>query len=138
MRFVSSVLLSVILVGCGGGGGYSNTPPTSPPGNNPPPAPAPGPPVSAASIQLTATGDGYGTTVYAFNPTTVTLARNGTVTWLNATGTAHNITFNQASGVPANVPDFASGEASRTFGTAGSFDYRCTIHAGMNGTVIVQ
>jgi plastocyanin len=31
-----------------------------------------------------------------------------------------------------------NGDFRRTFTVAGTFNYRCTIHAGMDGTIIVQ
>jgi plastocyanin len=49
----------------------------------------------------------------------------------------HNVTFDAAAGAPANIADRTSGGDSRTFMTAGIFDYQCTIHPGMNGQVTV-
>jgi len=74
------------------------------------------------------------TTGDQFAPAQVTVARNGTVTWSFAK--LHNVTFNTANS-PANITDQSSGTASRTFPTAGTFAYHCTIHSGMNGTVEV-
>lgn len=73
-----------------------------------------------------------------FSPSSVTIAATEAVTWTNGSGTAHNVTFNQVTGAPANVPNFTTGSASRTFPTAGTFPYLCTIHPGMAGQVIVQ
>lgn len=73
----------------------------------------------------------------SFSPSSVTIGRTGTVTWTNATGTAHNVTF-AGSGAPANIPNYSSGSNARTFANVGSFSYQCTNHAGMNGTVTVQ
>ena len=69
-----------------------------------------------------------------FNPSTAFITRNGTVTWNFAT--THNVTF--ATGGPANITDQSSGSASRQFPNAGTFAYQCTIHPGMNGSVVVQ
>jgi plastocyanin len=74
----------------------------------------------------------------SFNPATVTITVAGMVTWTNNTGIDHNVTFAQATGAPTNVPNFSTGSASRSFPTAGTFAYQCTIHAGMNGSVVVQ
>jgi plastocyanin len=58
------------------------------------------------------------------------------VTWTFAE--THNVTFNAAAPTGGNIPDTPSGSVSRTFPAAGSFPYRCTLHAGMNATVNVQ
>lgn len=71
-----------------------------------------------------------------FNPGATTVAAGTTVTWSwNSGGVNHNVTFDD--GVTSS-PTQGSGSHSRTFGTAGSFGYRCTLHAGMNGAVTVQ
>jgi plastocyanin len=72
-----------------------------------------------------------------FSPAAVTIARNGTVTWTNATGTAHNVTF-AGTGAPANIANYSTGSNARTFATAGTFSYQCTNHSGMTGSVTVQ
>ena len=139
---LSYVVLAVLAIGCGGGGGDAG--PTSNNGNNPgggtgtPPGGGTGASGSAA-VAMRQTDDGYGSAVFSFSPTSVTLTRNGTVTWSNEGGTtAHNVTFAAATGVPANVANMTSGTATRTFATAGTFSYQCTNHAGMSGQVIVQ
>jgi plastocyanin len=72
-----------------------------------------------------------------FNPANVTIALNGTVVWTWAASNVlqHNITF--AAGGPSNIPDQASGTANRTFAAAGTFNYQCTNHVGMTGSVTV-
>jgi plastocyanin len=70
-----------------------------------------------------------------FTPATAFVSVGGIVTWTFAT--QHNVTF-EGSGAPANVPTTGSGSVSRTFPTAGTFQYQCTIHPGMSGSVVVQ
>jgi plastocyanin len=82
-----------------------------------------------------ATASVAATTGNQFSPSTVTITRNGVVTWTFAT--QHNVTFD-TQGAPASIPTRDSGTASVTFPSAGTFAYHCTIHAGMNGTVVVQ
>lgn len=74
------------------------------------------------------------TTSNSFNPGDVRIAVGGTVEWTFAT--LHNVTF--GSNPPSNIPNTSNGTVSRTFPTAGTFNYECTIHPGMNGRVIVQ
>ena len=77
----------------------------------------------------------------SFDPNTVDVASGGTVTWSWAQGSVtHNVTF---SSVPAavsggDIGDRSSGSDSRTFTVPGTYQYHCTIHAGMNGSVIVH
>jgi plastocyanin len=75
-----------------------------------------------------------------FTPDRSEIQHGGQVTWTYAAGSvSHNVTFDPANPVTiANVPDNTSGSFPRTFATAGTYNYRCTIHAGMNGTVIVH
>ncbi|MHB1312023.1 MAG: Ig-like domain-containing protein [Gemmatimonadaceae bacterium] len=71
----------------------------------------------------------------SFSPATVDIAAGGAVDFTFAT--THNVTFS-GGGAPAGIPNTSSGTVRRTFNTAGIFDYSCTLHAGMNGTVIVH
>jgi plastocyanin len=51
----------------------------------------------------------------------------------------HNVTFIIVNGRPADISGSnANTTIARTFATAGTFGYVCTLHAGMTGTVIVQ
>jgi plastocyanin len=75
----------------------------------------------------------------AFDPVTITVAANTTVTWTNKEGTAHTVTSNAGSS-----ETFDSGSLSinatfpHLFATPGSYSYHCTFHSNMNGTVIVN
>ena len=70
-----------------------------------------------------------------FSPTTLTTTVGSTVVWTNRDSTAHTTTSN--SGL-WNATVQPNGTFSQAFPTAGTFPYRCTLHAGMTGTVIVQ
>lgn len=120
----------VALLACGGGGGG-----VVEPGPGPGPGPSPNP--STASVSMSSGVDGYGYESNVFNPNSVTIARNGTVSWVNNTGVAHSVTFT-TSGAPANVASHANGTNTRTFATAGTFNYGCTNHPTMTGSVTVQ
>ena len=104
--------------GGGGGAGGSGTPPPT-----------------AVTVNMLTSGE-YGEANNSFSPSTVTIARTGTVTWSNESAVLHNATFTVA-GAPANIPNMGAGNTGRTFPTAGSFSYQCTNHAGMSGTVTV-
>ena len=84
-------------------------------------------PSATANVSATASS--------TFDPSTVAVTRTGTVTWSFAA--LHNVTFATATGAPQNVADQATGTAQRQFNTAGTFNYQCTIHTGMQGKVVV-
>ena len=51
----------------------------------------------------------------------------------------NNVTFTAATGVPADIGNRTSGAVDRTFDTAGTFQFRCTIHpTTMTGSVTVN
>lgn len=83
------------------------------------------------------------TTGQQFTPSTVTIKAGGSVTWVFQS-LAHTVTFNTPApaGTPADIGTAAapvSGQSiSRTFSTAGTFNYHCSIHQGMTGVVIVK
>lgn len=85
-----------------------------------------------ASAQVLAGAD------IAFTPKRVAIARNGSVTW-NFGSLEHTVSFTGGTGAPNSILSGGlNSSISRTFTNAGNFSYICTIHAGMNGEVIVR
>ena len=71
-----------------------------------------------------------------FQPADIQVAVGTTVTWTwSDASVTHNVTFADGSG-SGDKP--AGSTFQKTFSTAGTFTYKCTIHAGMNGSVLVQ
>lgn len=71
----------------------------------------------------------------AFNPDRVTIARGDRVVWRwRDGGTRHNVTSRSFRGASAR----SSGSYGVTFGKGGTYRYRCTLHPGMNGVVVVR
>jgi plastocyanin len=77
----------------------------------------------------------------AFQPSNVTVAKGGSVTWTNDDSVGHDVTKESGPG-----PDFKSGNPgglgggdtfTQRFDTPGSIKYVCTVHPGMEGTVTV-
>ncbi len=68
-----------------------------------------------------------------FSQSSVTVAVGGTVTWTWTGANMHSTTStgNWDSGV------MASGAFPRTFSSAGTFDYFCSVHPFMTGSVTV-
>jgi plastocyanin len=133
VKLVCSVAALLFVAGCGGGGASTVSGPTGPTGPTGPSAPS-----ATASVAMRSEGDVYGTVTHEFVPSSVTVARTGTVTWTNSSNETHNVTFGATTGAPANIPDHGTGSNSRQFGTAGTFNYSCTNHPGMAGQVVVQ
>lgn len=134
---LATMLLCLLLAACGGGGSTGNDDGDG--GNNPPPGGGNNNPTPVAALQVSmlSTGDGYGNDLNSFSPGTGHLSLGGTVTWNNASGVVHNVTF-QTAGAPDNVANLTSGGATRTFGTEGTFSYQCTNHPGMSGSIVVH
>lgn len=117
-------VVAAAVVACGGGGGGDG-----PTGPGPGPGPGPGTPSPSATVTMGAS---------SFSPASVSITRSGTATWNNTSGISHNVTFAAVTGAPSNIPDHTSGSNQRTFGTTGTFNYQCTLHGGMAGSVSVQ
>ena len=73
----------------------------------------------------------------AFNPAEVSVAVGDTVTWTNNDSVGHDVTADSfSSGDPGGM---APGDTfEQTFDEAGTFDYVCTVHPGMEGSVVVE
>lgn len=125
VRNCAVVAALVLLSACGGGGGGDGSP-TAPgtPGT-------PGTPVTPAANEIIAT------TSNTFTPSTLTVAKGTTVTF-TFQATTHNVNFASVAGAPAGIGNTANSGVQRLFATAGTFGYDCTLHPGMNGTVIVN
>ena len=73
---------------------------------------------------------------FSFAPNTVTVAAGTTVVWTNQDDVPHNATSNDKA---FKSPALDTGEKwEYTFKTAGTFNYYCTIHPKMTGTVVVK
>ncbi|MEN3273719.1 MAG: hypothetical protein V7636_2480 [Actinomycetota bacterium] len=68
-----------------------------------------------------------------FSPKSASVKVGDTVTWQFKGGSAHNVTFDDF-----NSKLMKTGTYTHTFAKAGSFEYRCTIHTGMTGTIQVS
>jgi len=72
---------------------------------------------------------------FAFDPARITMKVGSTARWVNQDSVPHRILF--ADGVDSAV--LAPSQSwSRKIDQAGTYDYTCTIHPAMQGTVIVE
>ena len=80
-------------------------------------------------------GDAISINNFAFVPATLTVPAGATVTWTNQDQEPHTVVAGDGS---FRSPGLGTGATySYTFPTAGSFDYTCSIHPFMHGTVVV-
>jgi plastocyanin len=123
-------VLALLAAGCGSSGGGSS---------------ATSPPAPAASTSGGQTASGGVTKVQMkniqFDPQTITVKKGSTVEWTNEDSVNHDVT--KVAGPGANFSSgsgsLASGDSyQQTFKTAGTIKYRCTIHPGMSGKIVVK
>lgn len=122
LRFISAAALG-LSVACGGSvsDGYVTNPGG---GNN-----NPGNPTTPTSTNAVAVSDNQ------FAPSAIQVAAGATVTWMWASSSSvHNVIFSDGGSQSLG----AGATYSRAFGTAGTYNYQCTLHAGMNGSVTVR
>ena len=131
--YVAATLGAALLAACGGGGsGYSTGPNGTPTGT--------GTGGNANTNQVTMQDQ-------SFAPGTINVAKGATVTWTWPTcdnsgyggyGSgciSHSVIFDDNVQSPVQT----SGTFTRTFTSAGTFDYHCGVHgAPMSGKVVVQ
>jgi len=72
---------------------------------------------------------------FAFDPANITMKVGSTVRWVNQDSVPHRILFADGADSTILAP---SQSWSRKIDKAGTFDYSCTIHPTMQGTVIVE
>ncbi|MCH8814880.1 MAG: cupredoxin domain-containing protein [Chloroflexi bacterium] len=73
---------------------------------------------------------------FLYSPSDLTIDAGTTVTWTNVDGAVHDATDRDHSW---NTDLLEKGEAGEvTFGEAGTFEYFCSIHPWMEGSIIVR
>ena len=119
------LLGGALLAGCGGGGGNNNTTETSGGG--------------AATTSTPASGGGtvkVSMKNIAFDPKDVTVKVGQKVVWTNDDSVAHNVVAQSGASFQSKVFN-QGGTYSFTPKKAGTIQYVCTIHPGMEGTLTV-
>lgn len=92
---------------------------------------------TTAGATTTAAGTEFAVVMesFTFTPAELTVPVGATVTWTNRHGARHDVV---AADGTFESPLFGEGETfSFTFTAAGEYPYVCTIHPGMEGTIIV-
>ena len=108
-------------------------------------------PAKAAAGGATANGPSVSTALLAFDPQMVNIKKGQTVTWVGGDNITHvlvegtykvggdKLRTEQTDDKAFHLDLSKKGQTvSHTYTTAGTFTYYCTIHHGMNGTVVVS
>jgi amicyanin len=97
------------------------------------------PPASASATTADSPAPQGGTAVaitdFKFTPATLTVPIGSTVTWTNQDEEPHTVAAKDGSFHSTGMD--THGTYSFTFTTPGSYDYICSIHPFMTGTVVV-
>jgi len=74
-----------------------------------------------------------------FSPASISVTAGTTIKWTNKDGVPHTVTSNAGSAEIFNSGSLTNGATfTWKFNTAGTFNYHCALHAGMNATVVVN
>jgi plastocyanin len=119
------VTLTLGLAACGGSTASSNS---SPPSVSVGTAAVS---LGTAAVMISATGQ------LTFDPAMQTAHVGDIIQWTNTGSVAHTITFDTAPAL--SDPSLQPGATWEVkFTTAGTYQYHCTIHSGMVGTIVVS
>ena len=111
-------------------------------GNGPPPGSGGGNGAPPSNIGSKTTGAAAATTVketdaLKFNPSGSSIKAGDVIEWDNASGVAHNVTFDDYSSITSDTMN--SGDKYQVkFTKAGTYQYHCTFHPGMDGSITVS
>lgn len=98
-------------------------------------AASPAPQVGTATSAAPVAGTEVTITNFAFTPAALKVERGETVIWTNRDEEPHTVVAQDNSFHSPGMD--ANGTYSFTFTTPGTFDYLCSIHPFMHGTVVV-
>lgn len=74
-----------------------------------------------------------------FSPSQITVTKGSTVTWTNNDSTTHTVVDDLSNvGGPSSGNILPGQTYSFTFDKTGSFQYHCSIHPSMRGTIVVK
>jgi plastocyanin len=129
MKILRNLTIATLVAAAACGGGGESNSVTNPTGGNPTGGNPTGGSDTPTATNAVSVADNI------FTPANIVVAVGTTVTWTwSPNVTTHNVVFGDGS----KSADQATGTFSRIFSTAGTFNYSCTLHSGMNGSVKVQ
>jgi len=75
---------------------------------------------------------------FAFTPAEITVSPGTTVTWLNRDDIPHTVTDAADAKTFKSAPLDTGDSFSHTFDAPGTYRYFCSLHAHMQGTIVVR
>ena len=81
-------------------------------------------------------GDAVTISDFSFKPSKLTVTAGTKVTFTNDDGFAHTVTAKDKAYESGSID--GGGTFEHTYDAAGTFDYQCSIHNSMTGTVVVE
>lgn len=134
LLLIVGLLLAVGLVACGGGGSSSPATTSAPAATTSAPAASVGTAganLGSPAVKISAT------TQLTFDPAMQTAHVGDVIQWNNNGSVTHTITFDSQPSL--SDPSLAPGGVWEVkFTTAGTYQYHCTIHSSMVGTIVVS
>jgi plastocyanin len=127
------VILAALLAvaGCGSSSSGNTAAPTATT------APAATATAAAAPTNTTgAAGNAVDVANFHFSPATLTVKVGTTVTWKGVSG-SHTVTSDAGAPMAFDQPISQGSTVTVTFTKAGTYNYHCSIHASMHGTIVV-
>lgn len=92
---------------------------------------------SSGGNTVASSGNSVEISNFAFSPATLTIKAGDTVVWTNQDSVSHTVTSDSGSELGSST--LGNGQTySRTFNTAGTYSYHCSIHTYMKAKIIVQ
>ena len=134
---VIPVCLALIFAACGDDGDGASEPASGPAPSAETPAPEGGGDGGGGDGAAAGGAESVAIVDFEFDPKDLTVEAGTEVEWTNEDSADHNVIFD--GDTPADVDNLEQGQSgSVTFDEAGTFDYVCSYHPGMEGSVEVQ
>lgn len=128
---LASMVLALGLTACGGGDDSTTTNTVTAESGGGAPAAGGGSKSTAPRAETVEMAD------FAFSPATVTIQAGGKITWKNMDSAPHTATADDGSFDTGTIDPGKLKSEAAAFKQPGTFDYTCTIHPFMHGTVEV-
>ncbi len=100
------------------------------------PACSSGPPTGQVTAPASTSVNSVSISNFAFSPAKLTVTTGTSVTWTNNDNVAHTVTSSTGAFDSGSIAPGAS--FSHVFNATGTYDYNCSVHTYMKGTVTVQ